>query len=494
MDESNGITVYSSWLQTEFRKPIRMPHQMTDVIIARALFLTNCIRGSKGLGSFNIVRGYRPSVSGIPAPMVTQEMTYAYISHEATSALNRMLVSRKPNELTESVIPPGTNILVYFKMSKQNDPVRWVNAKVVKATDQAVICRRSERGAPMTVAYGDKRIKPGNELARQLALIDVQEEYTGINVEENEPIEPNTIGTLMNAATDNSIKEIGINPDERQPTKPVDLKTDEKEVLKLIKNTIGSEQVTRRRLKGIPAWIVQKALKKEHEGNRLEAYEEVIENKVRKVENIIASHAVYKLKVDESGGMPLKAWILPHGNRDQMNDDVRKDSSTAQFDVIRILLSMATEVGVVLGHVDIKGAYRQSGPIQRTIYVRPPRELGLKRGILWKLTRLPYGIIEAGRQWAMVFEKWLISNAAMERVTGVDQLFVKRNIDGTILMMMAEVTDDLLIVGSRLYIESFVKKLEKRFPISKAVLDVPIRFNGCMIKQDSRGDISMSMS
>lgn len=94
--------------------------------------------------------------------------------------------------------------------------------------------------------------------------------------------------------------------------------------------------------------------------------------------------------------MRLKSRICTHGNRDRMKDDIRKDSSTAQFNVIRMTLSKATDMDDVLGHVEIRGAYIQSGPIQRTIYVRPPRKWEAQEEILWRLTKLPYGIKEAG--------------------------------------------------------------------------------------------------
>lgn len=51
----------------------------------------------------------------------------------------------------------------------------------------------------------------------------------------------------------------------------------------------------------------------------------------------------------------------------------------------------------------MKSEYLQSGLIKRTIYVRPAMEwAGMKqyeRCKLWKATKLPYGIVEAGRQW-----------------------------------------------------------------------------------------------
>lgn len=102
--------------------------------------------------------------------------------------------------------------------------------------------------------------------------------------------------------------------------------------------------------------------------------------------------------------MILKARICPQGNRYNLQVDVRKYSSTAQFDAIRLALSISASMEAVLGHVDIKDAYLHRVPIKRTIFVRPPRELGVKRGTLWRLTKLPYAITEVGPQLCMVFE------------------------------------------------------------------------------------------
>ena len=146
--------------------------------------------------------------------------------------------------------------------------------------------------------------------------------------------------------------------------------------------------------------------------------------------------------------MKMKARLCPHSNHDSGKDSVRKDSATAQFDVIRLMLSIATLLSFDIGLIDINGAYLQSGPIKRDIYVRPPIEVGERRGVLWKLVKLPYGITEARRQWATVIEEWLLNTAEMERVNGMSQLFLKRSSRGDIILMIAKVTDDLLMAGS----------------------------------------------
>lgn len=108
----------------------------------------------------------------------------------------------------------------------------------------------------------------------------------------------------------------------------------------------------------------------------------VQEADVSRNEDTIASHVLYKLKVDEKEGMMLNSRMFPHCNQDVIKGDFIKDSSTAQFDVIRLSLSAATRMGAVLGHVDIQGTYFQSGPICQAIYVRPPRELFAQQGTL----------------------------------------------------------------------------------------------------------------
>lgn len=75
------------------------------------------------------------------------------------------------------------------------------------------------------------------------------------------------------------------------------------------------------------------------------------------------------------------------------------------------------------GHIDIARAYLQSGPIKRTVYDRPSLHVR-KRGSVWKLTKLPYRISEAGRQWATCFEDRLLKNTCFQRVPEFSPLYV----------------------------------------------------------------------
>lgn len=193
----------------------------------------------------------------------------------------------------------------------------------------------------------------------------------------------------------------------------------------------------------------------------------------------------------------MKSRIVPHGNRDDEKDSIRKDSATAQLNIIRLVLSLVTFLGFRIGTADIKGAYLQSGPIQRTIYVRPPREWyrrhATDRKVLWKLTKLPYGIVEAGRQWQKTVEDWMLSDGGLQRAFGLSQLFIRRNKRDEITLMVAKVTDDFLVAGKLEYIHEFMDRLQQRFTVGKVVVDERFHFNGCEIEQDQSGNIRMSM-
>lgn len=78
-----------------------------DTIIARASFITNLLRGSKIMSAFQLVRGYAPSILGIPRQGVTQDLLSAHVDREATTAMERVMRSKDPNTINPQQLPPG---------------------------------------------------------------------------------------------------------------------------------------------------------------------------------------------------------------------------------------------------------------------------------------------------------------------------------------------------------------------------------------------------
>lgn len=117
--------------------------------------------------------------------------------------------------------------------------------------------------------------------------------------------------------------------------------------------------------------------------------------------NIISSRVVYKIRGDPQDVLRLRGRLVFHKNRDKERFSVRHDPVSADMTVVKLLLSSAAILRLNFASADVKGAYMQSRPIQRKLFFRPPKQIS-SRSSVWKLTRLPHGIVEAERQWLCV--------------------------------------------------------------------------------------------
>lgn len=131
--------------------------------IARATFFSNIFSGSTILSSFELVKGYSPSLLGIPTKVISQEILDAHKEQVATRAIQRLLKARSPNTPTAHMLPQGRKIYVFMKPSRGT--AVWTEAEVIDPRDHFVVARRSRHGRPMKVAYEDIRLVPEHPLA-----------------------------------------------------------------------------------------------------------------------------------------------------------------------------------------------------------------------------------------------------------------------------------------------------------------------------------------
>lgn len=300
----------------------------------------------------------------------------------------------------------------------------------------------------------------------------------------------------LNEATEDSCpsKDIGNVPITSPSSLPFSLTTCEQQVLRNMRSVIGYQPATEFQLQFAPRWILDKSISVEKTNYQSEeAYEEVDIRRLPSRRNLISSHHFFQIKKDGDGdNLKLKCRLVPHGNRDRDKDSVRKDSSSAQFIVIRVVLSILVLLGFSFGSIDIKSAYLQGGNIQREIYMRPPQGWTSSPFIVWKLRKYAYGLSESGRIWQLVLEDWLSSQNIFE-VHGLPQLFVRRHPDGSIALALAKVVDDLLLAGTASEITAFHTAISARFKVGRFTLDDDLIFNGLHISRDSSGNIKYDM-
>ena len=200
---------------------------------------------------------------------------------------------------------------------------------------------------------------------------------------------------------------------------------------------------------------------------------------------------IFQVKTDGEGEkLKLKFRLVPHWNRDRDKEFVRKGSATAQFPIVRIVLSSAAIMSFSISSIDTKGAYLQAGEFPRDIYFKPPKGWASNARTVRKIFKPAYGIVESGRLCQLVAEEWMFTQGFLQ-VPGLLQLFVKYNTNGSINLLIAKVVDDSLVVGVLLFIHQFHEATFRRFIVGRYVVNEDLVFNRLHIHQQPCGSISI---
>lgn len=144
-------------------------------IVNRATFLWNLFSGSRLLSSFELVRGYSPSVLGLPKTEVSDQLFQVHTEQTSTRALQRLVKSRAHETPPLHIFKPGSPVWIYYNSSQQNEKSECVLAKVVQAEQHFLLARKSTRSPPMRVAYEDVRIAPQGRLTQELMSCSLEE-------------------------------------------------------------------------------------------------------------------------------------------------------------------------------------------------------------------------------------------------------------------------------------------------------------------------------
>ena len=79
------------------------------------------------------------------------------------------------------------------------------------------------------------------------------------------------------------------------------------------------------------------------------------------------------------------------------------------------------------------------------------------------------------------------------KVDGLPQLFVKHDVDGMIILLIAKEVDDLLIFGKKPAINKFHELIKARFKVGRFQDDEQVIFNRLYISRQRDGEIKLSM-
>ena len=161
--------------------------------------------------------------------------------------------------------------------------------------------------------------------------------------------------------------------------------------------------------------------------------------------------------------MTTKARLVARGFQENV-DDLRTDSPTCMRESLRLLLAISSSKEWSINSIDIKVAFLQGKKIDRTIFLKPPKE-AKSVGKLWKLKKAVYGLSDASRVWYLrVVDEVSKLGATISRY---DKAFFNWKKDGILQGMMAVHVDDFIWCGTSDFEKCIIDPIRATFKISK---------------------------
>ena len=163
----------------------------------------------------------------------------------------------------------------------------------------------------------------------------------------------------------------------------------------------------------------------------------------------------------KDGETITKARLVVRGYEEE--EKSRADSPTCNKNNIRSLLALAVSKDWVIHALDVKAAFLQGKPIDRLLYVNPPKDYR-KAGVVWKLNKVVYGLTDAARNWYLrvyeVFESLGMWKCELDNAVFC---YGSKELKGVAMIHV----DDILYFGSGEFHRSVMSKFRECFKISK---------------------------
>ena len=167
-------------------------------------------------------------------------------------------------------------------------------------------------------------------------------------------------------------------------------------------------------------------------------------------------------------------------------EGVRTDCPTASKPALRTLLSLAATHGWKLKSLDFSAAFLQGKPIERELYIMPPKDIREKDpDLVWRVVKRIYGLKDASRGWYLELDRALKSLGCKVSLTD-NSYYTWKDSAGNIKGLLCVHIDDILFCGEPTFHTAVIEQIKKNYVIG-AVEEEHFTFTGWDLKQDKTG-------
>ena len=156
----------------------------------------------------------------------------------------------------------------------------------------------------------------------------------------------------------------------------------------------------------------------------------------------------------KKGNIVYKARLVARGFEEDTLS-LKTDSPTCCKDTLRLVFSLLSANRWSLHSIDIKSAFLQGLPLQREVYLKPPK--CAKTTYIWKLLKSVYGLADAGRHWYLRVKK-VIEDLGARQSKFDKSLFIWR-INGKTAGVIAVHVDDFIYGGMPIFLNEVIKNI-----------------------------------
>ena len=184
------------------------------------------------------------------------------------------------------------------------------------------------------------------------------------------------------------------------------------------------------------------------------------------------------------GEPSVKSRLCARGFEEEQN--FRTDSPTCSREGLRFALSVIASNKWQLNSLDVKTAFLQGKPIEREVYVKPPKEANTRK--IWKLNKTVYGLADASRNWYLKLKEELnkLGGKLSQLDPGIFAWYQNDQVYGIVILFV----DDVLWGGTTQF-EEIVKRLKETFHFG-AENSQSFDYIGIKLNQREDGSITIS--
>jgi hypothetical protein len=180
-------------------------------------------------------------------------------------------------------------------------------------------------------------------------------------------------------------------------------------------------------------------------------------------QKLISSRWVLSEKYND-GEKIMKARLVARGYEEN-SDNLRKDSPTCSREGRRLVYLTAAINSWKLQSLDFTSAFLQGEQMNRSVYLRPPRDVCDKHEV-WELKKCIYGLNDAPRSWYIKVKKALMQLGGTQSAYD-SALFIWHNGDGTVRGIIASHVDDFIYTGNKSFQSEVIENLKVWFKIGQ---------------------------